>query len=200
METIGQRFKNAREKKRVSLSQAALKTHIKVQNLEMMERGDFTKMPAPIYARGFIRSYAGYLGLDAAPLVKEYDEQLGGDRRPPAPPITSKIIATAPGEQPLPTATVTDLAAELPPSQQPGSDGPTAPIITAQTLAIAGLVVGVILLIVAVIKFWPAGTAGERAPRATVVEVQRPVERSSDAITREPPEPFVEIQNGGRAP
>ena len=37
-----------------------------------MEADNFSVMPAPTYAKGFIRLYAEYLGLDPAPLVQEY--------------------------------------------------------------------------------------------------------------------------------
>ncbi|MCZ7593394.1 MAG: helix-turn-helix domain-containing protein [Kiritimatiellae bacterium] len=74
METMGQVFKSARERKRISLPQAAVRTRIKLQHLEMMERDDYSKMPAPTYARGFIRMYADFLGLEAGPLVEEYDQ------------------------------------------------------------------------------------------------------------------------------
>jgi hypothetical protein len=73
METMGQVFKAARERKRISLSAAAAKTRIKIQHLEMMERDDFSQMPAPTYARGFIRMYADFLGLEAGPLIEEYN-------------------------------------------------------------------------------------------------------------------------------
>jgi len=72
METMGQKFKAAREKKKMNLSRAAALTHVKIQNLEMMENDDFSKMPAPTYAKGFIRIYSGLLGLDSEPLIQEY--------------------------------------------------------------------------------------------------------------------------------
>ncbi|HMO51292.1 MAG TPA: helix-turn-helix domain-containing protein [Kiritimatiellia bacterium] len=72
METMGQRFRAARERKRIPISRAAALTRIKVQHLEAMERDDFSQMPAPTYAKGFIRMYADFLGLDSAPLVQEY--------------------------------------------------------------------------------------------------------------------------------
>jgi hypothetical protein len=69
---MGQQFRAARERKRINISRAAALTRIKVQHLEMMENDDFSTMPAPTYAKGFIRIYAGFLGLDPAPLVQEY--------------------------------------------------------------------------------------------------------------------------------
>lgn len=83
METMGQKFRAAREGKGLDLSRAAALTRIKVQHLEMMEKDDFSRMPAPTYAKGFIRIYSELLDLDAAPLVQEYvDRHLN----PPPPP------------------------------------------------------------------------------------------------------------------
>lgn len=93
METLGQVFKTARERKRVTLTQAASKTRIKIQHLEMMERDDFTKMPAPAYARGFIRMYAEFLGLESTSLIEEYNtlhqpgERSVAQRNRPATPL-----------------------------------------------------------------------------------------------------------------
>ncbi|HMP90130.1 MAG TPA: helix-turn-helix domain-containing protein [Kiritimatiellia bacterium] len=72
MDSMGQKFRVARERKKMTLSRAAALTRIKIQHLEMMENDDFSRMPAPTYAKGFIRIYAGLLGLDPAPLVQEY--------------------------------------------------------------------------------------------------------------------------------
>jgi Helix-turn-helix domain len=72
MDTMGQKFRAAREKKKMNVSRAAALTRIKVQHIEMMENDDFSKMPAPTYAKGFIRIYASFLGLDPIPLVQEY--------------------------------------------------------------------------------------------------------------------------------
>lgn len=75
MQTLGQKLRAAREKKRFTLSRAAALTRIKIQHLEMMEADDFSKMPAPTYAKGFIRIYAGVLGLEADPLIQEYNDR-----------------------------------------------------------------------------------------------------------------------------
>lgn len=201
MQTMGQRFKAAREKKRVSLSQAALKTRIKIQHLEAMERDDFSKMPAPIYARGFIRNYCEFLGLDPAPMLLEYNEQHGGARRPSI-PVDAKIIKNVPGDQPLPTAMG---GGDLPESERgrpeaaaspPGSSGPRFDL---RALAVGGAIIGAILLVVAAVKFWPARRPGDAASR--VVEVGRPVAKSPMAVMREPPEPYIELPApGARAP
>lgn len=87
MPTIGQQFKQAREKRPATVSQAAEATRIKYTQIEAMERDDFSRMGAPIYAKGFIRIYSEYLGLDPAPLLREYEERN-------APPPDDKPVLT----------------------------------------------------------------------------------------------------------
>jgi cytoskeletal protein RodZ len=82
MADIGQTFRAAREGKKVSCSQAAAATRMKVQHIEALERGDFSYMAAPAYAKGFIRLYADYLGLDPEPLIREYMERHAPAERP----------------------------------------------------------------------------------------------------------------------
>jgi transcriptional regulator with XRE-family HTH domain len=75
MATLGQQLKAAREAKGISESAAGLATHILTKIIIAMEADNFSGMAAPTYAKGFIRLYAGYLGLDPEPLITEYLEQ-----------------------------------------------------------------------------------------------------------------------------
>ncbi len=75
MTSIGEQLKEAREAKGVSPSEAAESTRIKVQLIRFMEENAFESMGAPIYVKGFIKLYAQYLEVDAAPLVQCYKEQ-----------------------------------------------------------------------------------------------------------------------------
>ena len=72
--TIGQLFRETRENKEISLSQAAAATRIKIQHIESMETDDFSRIAAATYARGFIKIYAEYLELDYEPLTQQYTE------------------------------------------------------------------------------------------------------------------------------
>lgn len=83
METIGQRLRQGRERLGLSLEEAERTTRIRAQHLAAMERDDFHALPTPVQARGFLKNYADYLGLDTDRLLQDY----GGapsTRRPPA--------------------------------------------------------------------------------------------------------------------
>ncbi|MDA0351383.1 MAG: helix-turn-helix domain-containing protein [Chloroflexi bacterium] len=67
--TIGARLEDARLSKQLSFEEVERDTRISRRYLEALERGHYEIMPAPVYARGFMRSYADYLGLDPAEAV-----------------------------------------------------------------------------------------------------------------------------------
>ena len=70
-ETIGQRLKKAREYRNLTLEKAANATRIRTVYLRALEADDFSAMPSPVQARGFLRNYAEYLGFDLDKLVEE---------------------------------------------------------------------------------------------------------------------------------
>lgn len=77
---LGQELKEAREERSLTRSDVAKATRMKVQIVEALEEEDFDKIPAPIYARGFIKLFAEHVGLDPKPLIDEYSERTGGAR------------------------------------------------------------------------------------------------------------------------
>ena len=50
-------------------------TRIKSSYLEALEQERFGELGGSVYAKGFLRSYAGYLGIDPAPLLEAYRAQ-----------------------------------------------------------------------------------------------------------------------------
>ncbi|MFW5695573.1 MAG: helix-turn-helix domain-containing protein [Alkalispirochaeta sp.] len=72
MESIGAKLSNARSEKGVSIEQAARDTHIAKRFIEAMEQENFDEFPGEAYLLGFLRNYAGYLGLSAEEVVTLY--------------------------------------------------------------------------------------------------------------------------------
>ncbi len=64
-EVLANQLKTAREARGVDLFRVERDTKIRVKYLSAMEDGDFDQLPGDVYARGFLRNYASYLGLDA---------------------------------------------------------------------------------------------------------------------------------------
>lgn len=72
MSELGGLLRSARQKRNLSLTDVATATRIKVQFLEALEGGDYHLLPGPAYVTGFLRNYAGYLGLHPDDVVQEY--------------------------------------------------------------------------------------------------------------------------------
>jgi cytoskeletal protein RodZ len=73
-ETIGQKLRQARQGRNLSLEQAANETYIRLHYLEALERGDFNQLPSKAQARGFLRAYASYLGITPDSLLTVLDD------------------------------------------------------------------------------------------------------------------------------
>jgi cytoskeletal protein RodZ len=74
--TLGAYLREARRRKRVSLERAAEQTRIRADFLMRMESDDFDFL-APAYVRGFLSSYARFLGVQIEPLIEEFDRRFG---------------------------------------------------------------------------------------------------------------------------
>lgn len=57
---------------KILLSRVAEKTKIQEKYLQDLEDENYHKLPADVYARGFLEKYANFLGLDAEPIISQY--------------------------------------------------------------------------------------------------------------------------------
>ena len=64
--SIGDRLRQARERRGVSIVDASAALKIRAPILEAFEREDHSQLPPRVYALGQLRTYAAYLGLDPA--------------------------------------------------------------------------------------------------------------------------------------
>jgi cytoskeleton protein RodZ len=70
-QTIGQRLKIEREEQRLTLEKVFEATRIRVPYLQALEADDLSIMPSPVQARGYLRNYAEFLGLDFEQILDE---------------------------------------------------------------------------------------------------------------------------------
>jgi cytoskeleton protein RodZ len=83
--SVGERLRQAREAKGMSLEDLASQTRIPIRHLQHIEREEWDALPAVTYCVGFVRAYANSVGLDGDELGREVRERLGGLRsRAPA--------------------------------------------------------------------------------------------------------------------
>lgn len=90
---FGKTLRAHREAKGLTTSEVAQKTHILVQQVEALEKEDFSKIAAPIYGRGFVKLYCEAVGIaDYKPLVDEFMDIYSGNKPPT---IRMKTVASA---------------------------------------------------------------------------------------------------------
>ncbi|MEI8096574.1 MAG: helix-turn-helix domain-containing protein [Candidatus Moraniibacteriota bacterium] len=73
--TLGEKLKKLRGDFRMSLVEISKVTKIQVKYLEFLENGEYNKLPADVYVRGFLRSYARYLNIDEQAFIKLYERE-----------------------------------------------------------------------------------------------------------------------------
>ena len=83
---IGSSLRAAREHHQLELSQVERATRIRARYLQALEDERFDVLPGAAYAKGFLRTYADYLGLDAQRFVDQYNTRFAPAEVPqPAP-------------------------------------------------------------------------------------------------------------------
>ena len=97
---LGQQLHEARLARKETASQIAAATRMKVQIVEALETEEFSKIPAPIYGRGFIKLYAEHVGLDPQPMIQEYMERFVTRAAPSFETVTESIVTTVPDPDP----------------------------------------------------------------------------------------------------
>jgi len=73
--TLGEKLRKLRSDKRISLNKVSQSTKIQIKYLEYLEQGNYDKLPADVYTKGFLRSYADFLGVDKNILLKLYNKE-----------------------------------------------------------------------------------------------------------------------------
>jgi cytoskeletal protein RodZ len=74
---IGDTLAEARRQAGLTITQVSQQTRIRESIIRSIEQGDFSSCGGDFYARGHIRSIAAAVGVDAAPLIREYDAEHG---------------------------------------------------------------------------------------------------------------------------
>lgn len=75
---IGERLRNAREAKGLSLDAVEGLTRIRATYLQALEDEQFDRLPGLVYGKGFLRTYAIALGLDPDPLLEVFPSESPG--------------------------------------------------------------------------------------------------------------------------
>jgi len=89
MPALGEEFRSAREARGLTLSDVAEQIHIRSVYLNAIENEDWTAIGAPVYVRGFIRTYARFLALDAEDAVAMFNRYAPVERAVATAALTS---------------------------------------------------------------------------------------------------------------
>jgi hypothetical protein len=133
---IGAALRAERERRHVSLDAVARGTLVRQDFLELIDADRLEELPSGAYAKGFIRSYVAYLGLDPKPFLHAYENRCGkpepelshvvrrGVRVPPSAPKRARKIAVG-------SATVLILVLALLGAFRSGDDPTSLPSVSA---------------------------------------------------------------------
>jgi hypothetical protein len=87
---IGNSLREARVRQQLELSEVELATKIRARYLRALEEESFDALPAQTYVKGFLRTYADYLGLDGQLYVDEFNSRFAADGEEPREPVVAR--------------------------------------------------------------------------------------------------------------
>ena len=92
--TPGELLRRERDRRSISLQQAAEDLHLDPRTVQAIEENRFAALGVPVYARGHLRKYAALLGLSPEYIIQRY-EALTDRPEVPTPVPASKATTTS---------------------------------------------------------------------------------------------------------
>ncbi len=89
MPSVAEQLRQAREALRLDVYQVAEATKIRTEHIRALEEGDYSRFVAPVYIRGFVRTYASLLKLDVPAVMSDLDAELRATGKFAEPPALS---------------------------------------------------------------------------------------------------------------
>jgi cytoskeletal protein RodZ len=71
---LGEIFKSRRQEVNLTLKEVENATSIRMSYLRAIEDGELMRVISPVYAQGFVRQYALFLGLDGDSIIQEFSQ------------------------------------------------------------------------------------------------------------------------------
>src|SRR4051795_1216301 len=87
---IGNSLREARHRQQLDLTDVEQSTKIRARYLRALEEEAFDVLPAQTYVKGFLRTYADWLGLDGQLYVDEYNARCGGGEEEERQPVVAR--------------------------------------------------------------------------------------------------------------
>jgi cytoskeletal protein RodZ len=91
MATVAEQLRTAREAQQLTIQQIAEITNVRADHIRAIEQGNYDVFSAPIYIRGFVRSYCKILKLDSGQVITQLNAELDQtDKFSEPPPLTDE--------------------------------------------------------------------------------------------------------------
>lgn len=74
---VGEKLREARLAQGMELAEIAARTRVPLRHLQAIETSDYSGLPSPTYAVGFVRAYARAVGADEVALARELRAETG---------------------------------------------------------------------------------------------------------------------------
>lgn len=71
-QTLGEKLREAREERGISVSEVAEQTRISPLYISSIEKDDYKPLPGGIFNKGFVKSYAKFIGIDEQEALQDY--------------------------------------------------------------------------------------------------------------------------------
>ncbi|HKX12648.1 MAG TPA: helix-turn-helix transcriptional regulator [bacterium] len=77
-ESLGSYLRRERELRKIPLPEVADQTRVKIEYLHAIESEHFEKLPGMTFARGYLKAYASYIGLNPEDVLLRFEDLLKG--------------------------------------------------------------------------------------------------------------------------
>ncbi|MEY4386933.1 MAG: hypothetical protein RLY20_2216 [Verrucomicrobiota bacterium] len=86
MASVAEQLRSAREARSLTIQQIAEITNVRADHIRAIEEGNYDVFSAPVYIRGFVRSYCKILKLDSQGVIAALNQELGKTEKFSEPP------------------------------------------------------------------------------------------------------------------
>ena len=203
MPAVGAYLREARERQGVSIDEIARSTRVLHHYLEALESDDLASLPAPVFAKGFIRAYCQALGISADEPLRLYEQRAGQIRsrvtervaeravERVAERVTERVITAPP---PVPPPPSPPPRPSLLPAPTPAQQAQVAAVERRDSRSRGAVLISFVLLVVmgaALYAVTMALQSGRDDANATATQAAAPGPEPAQAPTPEPaaPEP-----------
>jgi cytoskeletal protein RodZ len=83
--TLGQKLRQAREERGISIGEVSEQTRISPHYIESIENDDYKTLPGGIFNKGFVKSYARYVGYDEQEALSDYSKLISAQNEGTSP-------------------------------------------------------------------------------------------------------------------